>query len=405
MRIRSSSRSQVVSSSFATSSHCATAGPRVTADFGCRSSSTWPRSLVSATSAAPHVRSGLAHVALPAGQQVSDGVDGPDAAGGDQNPKDRHASLPWLRGGDRGTVGVWGLGPQMTQRRRPGPRLPRTQLSHLCSPDRIRTGATALRHTPWTLLSPPSEVSFVPISTVPAVAGALELPQSQCTNPCTTPTRKGAGTRTSAPAATQPEAIPTGLVGRPSSSPASTRGSSGWPACPGGPDRAPAAGRPAPPRTRRPPRPRPPPGPARTPDCAVRSACPGGPDRAPAAGRPAPPRTRRPRRPHPPPHPARTPGCAGWSACSGGPDRAPAPCRPAAPRTRRPPRPHPPPDPASTPGCSGWPAWAGGDRKSTRLNSSHVKISYAVFCLKKTKKKYYLLFLKKQNIGNTLQSE
>src|SRR5690606_23659102 len=27
----------------------------------------------------------------------------------------------------------------------------------------------------------------------------------------------------------------------------------------------------------------------------------------------------------------------------------------------------------------------GGDRKSTRLNSSHVKISYAVFCLKKKK--------------------
>src|SRR5690606_41647429 len=26
---------------------------------------------------------------------------------------------------------------------------------------------------------------------------------------------------------------------------------------------------------------------------------------------------------------------------------------------------------------------AAGDRKSTRLNSSHVKISYAVFCLKK----------------------
>src|SRR5438874_3657756 len=26
---------------------------------------------------------------------------------------------------------------------------------------------------------------------------------------------------------------------------------------------------------------------------------------------------------------------------------------------------------------------AGGDRKSTRLNSSHVEISYAVFCLKK----------------------
>src|SRR5699024_11458118 len=32
------------------------------------------------------------------------------------------------------------------------------------------------------------------------------------------------------------------------------------------------------------------------------------------------------------------------------------------------------------------------DRKSTRLNSSHVSISYAVFCLKKKKKK------KKKNI-------
>src|SRR5438874_3786286 len=29
---------------------------------------------------------------------------------------------------------------------------------------------------------------------------------------------------------------------------------------------------------------------------------------------------------------------------------------------------------------------AGQDRKSTRLNSSHVEISYAVFCLKKKKK-------------------
>src|SRR3989442_5981149 len=28
----------------------------------------------------------------------------------------------------------------------------------------------------------------------------------------------------------------------------------------------------------------------------------------------------------------------------------------------------------------------GGDRKSTRLNSSHVRISYAVFCLKKKKR-------------------
>src|SRR5690606_40946397 len=40
-----------------------------------------------------------------------------------------------------------------------------------------------------------------------------------------------------------------------------------------------------------------------------------------------------------------------------------------------------------------WPITGSGvtvigiDRKSTRLNSSHVKISYAVFCLKKKKKK------------------
>src|SRR5690554_7658677 len=32
----------------------------------------------------------------------------------------------------------------------------------------------------------------------------------------------------------------------------------------------------------------------------------------------------------------------------------------------------------------------GVDRKSTRLNSSHVRISYAVFCLKKKKKKIQL---------------
>src|SRR3989442_8858877 len=30
------------------------------------------------------------------------------------------------------------------------------------------------------------------------------------------------------------------------------------------------------------------------------------------------------------------------------------------------------------------------DRKSTRLNSSHVRISYAVFCLKKKKKNKYI---------------
>src|SRR5207302_11375326 len=42
----------------------------------------------------------------------------------------------------------------------------------------------------------------------------------------------------------------------------------------------------------------------------------------------------------------------------------------------------------------GWPGLvtgseAGQDRKSTRLNSTHVKISYAVFCLKKKNKKLY----------------
>src|SRR5690606_41704813 len=46
-------------------------------------------------------------------------------------------------------------------------------------------------------------------------------------------------------------------------------------------------------------------------------------------------------------------------------------------------------DPAK---LAGWVEAAGerasaGDRKSTRLNSSHVKISYAVFCLKKKKNK------------------
>src|SRR5258707_11899149 len=43
------------------------------------------------------------------------------------------------------------------------------------------------------------------------------------------------------------------------------------------------------------------------------------------------------------------------------------------------------------------------DRKSTRLNSSHANISYAVFCLKK--KKIYLLRLQRVKvIGPTLYS-
>src|SRR3712207_7909472 len=42
------------------------------------------------------------------------------------------------------------------------------------------------------------------------------------------------------------------------------------------------------------------------------------------------------------------------------------------------------PDKAPPPPCTGEGA-IGGDRKSTRLNSSHANISYAVFCLKKKK--------------------
>src|SRR2546430_3351816 len=45
---------------------------------------------------------------------------------------------------------------------------------------------------------------------------------------------------------------------------------------------------------------------------------------------------------------------------------------------------HPAKDPSS--GARGL-ALRGGDRKSTRLNSSHSQISYAVFCLKKKKKR------------------
>src|SRR5690242_21206523 len=40
-----------------------------------------------------------------------------------------------------------------------------------------------------------------------------------------------------------------------------------------------------------------------------------------------------------------------------------------------------------------------GDRKSTRLNSSHMSISYAVFCLKKKKKK--IKKSREQQIKNT----
>src|SRR5438874_10684914 len=49
---------------------------------------------------------------------------------------------------------------------------------------------------------------------------------------------------------------------------------------------------------------------------------------------------------------------------------------------------HAGPDEPSPRPARPWGGIAGrGDRKSTRLNSSHVEISYAVFCLKKKKKK------------------
>src|SRR5690625_6273901 len=54
-----------------------------------------------------------------------------------------------------------------------------------------------------------------------------------------------------------------------------------------------------------------------------------------------------------------------------------------------PPEPSEPEEPPA-PELLGWGPnadhWRAADRKSTRLNSSHVAISYAVFCLKKKKK-------------------
>src|SRR2546427_9524525 len=43
------------------------------------------------------------------------------------------------------------------------------------------------------------------------------------------------------------------------------------------------------------------------------------------------------------------------------------------------------------------------DRKSTRLNSSHSQISYAVFCLKKKKKKQTKLIFSKQDRHRDMQ--
>src|SRR5438445_7460133 len=48
------------------------------------------------------------------------------------------------------------------------------------------------------------------------------------------------------------------------------------------------------------------------------------------------------------------------------------------------------------PSADGAPHILKGDRKSTRLNSSHANISYAVFCLKKKKHKETIAPLKSQ---------
>src|SRR6266496_4828800 len=70
-----------------------------------------------------------------------------------------------------------------------------------------------------------------------------------------------------------------------------------------------------------------------------------------------------------------------WRALTArSPHRTPAPDGRAAPRTPAPP----------------------GDRKSTRLNSSHVEISYAVFCLKK-KNKLLLIQINHSKENNNIQ--
>src|SRR5258707_7324598 len=46
--------------------------------------------------------------------------------------------------------------------------------------------------------------------------------------------------------------------------------------------------------------------------------------------------------------------------------------------------------------------YAGVDRKSTRLNSSHANISYAVFCLKKKKNKNKKLAMSYKNRKNAV---
>src|SRR2546426_8118412 len=57
--------------------------------------------------------------------------------------------------------------------------------------------------------------------------------------------------------------------------------------------------------------------------------------------------------------------------------------------------------PVELPRSSG-PGQPGLDRKSTRLNSSHLVISYAVFCLKKKKKEIRLFYIQQKDKDQTL---
>src|SRR3712207_6881689 len=65
------------------------------------------------------------------------------------------------------------------------------------------------------------------------------------------------------------------------------------------------------------------------------------------------------------------------SSGGGAPDKRSSPARARASKPSRPRRPLPPPERRGR---------GRRDRKSTRLNSSHANISYAVFCLKKKQK-------------------
>src|SRR5688572_32134264 len=67
------------------------------------------------------------------------------------------------------------------------------------------------------------------------------------------------------------------------------------------------------------------------------------------------------------------------------PPTPPPRCPPSTPATPPSPPSAPPPAPQSPPPSAMSPDHTNADRKSTRLNSSHSQISYAVFCLKKKK--------------------